>query len=218
MKENFEIVATTRDVQGKGSSRRLRHEGQVPGIIYGGDAEPTMFATNHNDLLLHLEHESFYTHVLTLKLDGKEETVVLKDLQRHPAKPFILHLDLLRVSKKDKIKMTVPFHFVNEETCHGIKMQGGAASHLMNDVEIICAAQDLPEYIEVDMANLEMDQTIHLSEVKLPKGVEIVALTHGEEHDTGVVSIHKPKVQAVEEDAPAAEGDAAEAEGESKED
>ena len=145
-----------------------------------------------------------------MKLDGKEETVVLKDLQRHPAKPFILHLDLLRVSKKDKIKMTVPFHFVNEETCRGIKMQGGAASHLMNDVEIICAAQDLPEYIEVDMANLEMDQTIHLSEITLPKGVEIVALTHGEEHDTGVVSIHKPKVQAVEEDAPAAEGDAEE--------
>ena len=113
MKENFEIVATARDVQGKGSSRRLRHEGLVPGIIYGGDAEPTMFATNHNELLLHLEHESFYTHILTLKLDGKEETVVLKDLQRHPAKPFILHLDLLRVSKKDKIKMTVPFHLRN---------------------------------------------------------------------------------------------------------
>jgi large subunit ribosomal protein L25 len=166
-----------------------------------------MFATSQNELLLHLEHESFYTHILTLKLDGKEETVVLKDLQRHPAKPFIMHLDLLRVSKKDKIKMTVPFHFVNEETCHGIKMQGGAASHLMNDVEIICAAQDLPEFIEVDMAKLEMDQTIHLSEVKLPKGVEIVALTHGEEHDTGVVSIHKPKVQAVEEEAPAADAE-----------
>jgi large subunit ribosomal protein L25 len=209
MQENFEISAVSRDVQGKGASRRLRREGLVPGIIYGGDAEPQMFATRHNELLLHLEHEAFYSHILTVKLDGKAQKVVLKDLQRHPSKPFVMHVDLLRVSDKDRIKMHVPLHFINEETCPGVKA-GGKVSHVMSDVEVICAAQDLPEFIEVDMAGMNVGDTIHLSELKMPAGVEVLALTHGDEdHDTGVVAIHAAKggAEAGDESGEGGEGE-----------
>lgn len=204
MQENFEINAVSRDVQGKGASRRLRREGMVPGIIYGGNVEPQMFATRHNELLLHLEHEAFYSHILTVNIDGAAHKVVLKDLQRHPAKPFVMHLDLLRVSDSDRIKMHVPLHFINEETCPGVKA-GGKAGHSLTDIEVLCAAKDLPEFIEVDMADMAIGDTIHLSELKLPEGVEAVALTHGEGHDTGVVAIHSAKV-AAETDEDAAEG------------
>jgi len=192
MQENFEINAVSRDVQGKGASRRLRREGLVPGIIYGGGAEPQMFATKHNELLLHLEHEAFYSHILTVNMDGKGQKVVLKDLQRHPAKPFVMHVDLLRVSDSDRIKMNVPLHFINEETCPGVKA-GGKVGHSMTDVEVICAAKDLPEFIEVDMAGMNIGDTIHLSELKMPAGVEVLALTHEDDHDTGVVAIHAAK-------------------------
>ena len=205
MQENFEIKAVSRDVQGKGASRRLRREGLVPGIIYGGDTEPQMIATQHNELLLHLEHEAFYSHILTVNLDGKAQKVVLKDLQRHPAKPFVLHLDLLRVSDKDRIKMHVPLHFLNEDTCPGVKA-GGKISHVMTDVEVICAAKDLPEFIEVDMAGMNVGDTIHLSELNMPEGVEVLALTHGDGHDTGVVAIHAAKGGADEAEE-AAEGE-----------
>jgi len=202
MQENFEINAVSRDVQGKGASRRLRREGLVPGIIYGGDAEPQMFATKHNELLQHLDHESFYSHILTVKIDGTAQKVVLKDMQRHPAKPFVMHVDLLRVSDKDRIKMNVPLHFLNEETCPGVKA-GGKVSHLMTDVEVICAAQDLPEYIEVDLAGMDVGDTIHLSELKMPEGVEVLALAHDGEHDTGVVAIHAAKGGAESEEGTA---------------
>lgn len=200
------INAETRNDQGKGASRRLRREGMVPGIIYGGNVEPQMFATRHNELLLHLEHEAFYSHILTVNIDGAAHKVVLKDLQRHPAKPFVMHLDLLRVSDSDRIKMHVPLHFINEETCPGVKA-GGKAGHSLTDIEVLCAAKDLPEFIEVDMADMAIGDTIHLSELKLPEGVEAVALTHGEGHDTGVVAIHAAKGGAddVEEEAGEAE-------------
>jgi len=201
MQENFEIDAVSRDLQGKGASRRLRREGMVPGIIYGGGAEPTMFATKHNTLLQHLEHEAFYSHILTVNLDGKSERVVLKDLQRHPSKPFVMHLDLLRVAEGEKLKMNVPLHFLNEETAPGIKA-GGVATHTLTDVEVICEPKDLPEFIEVDMGGMEIGDTVHLSELKLPAGVELVALSHGDEtHDTGVVAIHATRGGAAEEEA-----------------
>ncbi|MGD1982643.1 MAG: 50S ribosomal protein L25, partial [Chromatiaceae bacterium] len=147
-------------------------------------------ATTHNELIQHLDHEAFYSHILTVKLDGNVQKVVLKDLQRHPAKPFVTHLDLMRVAAGDRIKMQVPLHFVNEETCVGVKM-GGQVSHHMTDVEVVCAAEDLPEYIEVDVADVEVGQIVHLQDMKLPKGVELVALTHGEvgEHEFPVVSV-----------------------------
>ncbi len=200
MNQSFEIEAVSRDVQGKGASRRLRREGLVPGIIYGGGKDPEMIATPHNRLLQLLEHEAFYSHILTVKVDGKAQRVVLKDLQRHPAKPFVLHLDLLRVADSDRIKMHVPLHFTNEDSAPGVKA-GGKAAHMLTDVEIICEAGKLPEYIEVDMGGMQLGDTIHLSELKLPEGVEIVALTHGDEqeHDTGVVAIHAPKGAATDE-------------------
>lgn len=194
MQENFEIAAVSREDQGKGASRRLRRQGMVPGIIYGGGKDPQMFATKHTELLQHLDHEAFYSHILTVKVDGKTQKVVLKDLQRHPAKPFVTHLDLLRVADSDRIKMHVPLHFANESTAPGVKA-GGLVSHTMADVEIICAAKDLPEYIEVDLGEMNVGDIIHLTDLKLPEGVALLALSHGDvsEHDAAVVSIHVPR-------------------------
>jgi len=207
MKESFEFTAVSRDVQGKGASRRLRHEGMVPGIIYGGDVEPQMIATKHNELIQHLDHESFYSHILTVTVDGAEQRVVLKDLQRHPAKPFVTHIDLLRVADTDRIKMHIPLHFINEDIAPGVKA-GGKVAHTISDVEVICAAKDLPEFVEVDMAEMELGAALHLTDLKMPEGVDLVALSHGEghDHDSGVVAINAPKV-VVEEDeaAPAAD-------------
>jgi len=211
MQENFEIVAVARNEQGKGASRRLRREGLVPGIIYGGGRDPEMFATRHNELIQHLDHEAFYSHILTVQLDDKPQKVVLKDLQRHPAKPFVTHIDLMRVAESDRIKMNVPLHFVNEDTCVGVKT-GGAVSHHMTDVEVICAARDLPEYIEVDMADVELGQIVHLQDMKLPEGVELVALTHGEvgEHEFPVVSVQSRGSGSAEDEEGGEEGETAE--------
>ena len=191
MQENFEIVGVSRDDQGKGASRRLRREGMVPGIVYGGGKDPSAFATKHSDLLHHLEHEAFYSHILTLKVGDSAEKVVLKDLQRHPSKPFVIHLDLLRVADSDRIKMHVPLHFINEQTAPGVKA-GGQLSHVVTDVEIICAAKDLPEFIEVNVGALEVGQAIHLSDLQLPNGVTLVAFSRGdvEGQDRAVVAIH----------------------------
>ena len=191
MQENYEIIAVSRSDQGKGASRRLRREGMVPGIIYGGGKDPEMFATAHNELIQHLDHEAFYSHILTVKVDGKSQKVVLKDLQRHPAKPFVVHVDLLRVAEGDRIKMHVPLHFLNEATAPGVKA-GGQVSHTMTDVEVICEAKDLPEYIEVDLGGMGVGDIVHLTDLRLPEGVALVALSHGEpeEHDAAVVSIH----------------------------
>ena len=209
MQENFEIIAVSRSDQGKGASRRLRREGMVPGIIYGGGRDPEMFATRHNELIQHLEREAFYSHILTVKVDGKGQKVVLKDLQRHPSKPFVVHVDLLRVAEGDRIKMHVPLHFINEATAPGVKA-GGQISHTMTDVEVICAAQDLPEYIEVDMGSMNVGDIVHLTDLRLPEGVALVALSHGDpaEHDAAVVSIHAPRggveVEAGGEEGPTA--------------
>jgi len=188
MQETFEINAAARADAGKGASRRLRRTGQVPGIIYGAHKVPTMVALTHSELVLHLEHEAFYSHVLALKVDGRAERVVLKDLQRHPSKPFILHVDFLRVAEDEKLKLNVPLHFVGEDVCPGIKL-GGMVSHTQTDVEVTCLPKDLPEFIEVDMSTLGQGESLHLSDLKLPAGVEITALSQGPEHDLPVVAI-----------------------------
>ena len=203
MQESYEIIAVSRDVQGKGASRRLRREGLVPGIIYGAGRAPRMFATNHNDLLHHLENESFYSHILDLKIDGRSQQVVLKDLQRHPSKPFITHLDLLRVLMDEEIRMTVPLHFDGEDGCPGVKL-GGTVLHAMSDLEIECLPSDLPEYIAIDVSEMEIDDVVHLSAVKLPKGVTLVgADQYDEDNDPIVVSIEV--MRAAEEDEEVAE-------------
>jgi large subunit ribosomal protein L25 len=198
MQESFEIIAVARGDAGKGASRRLRREGMVPGIIYGGDAAPEMIATKHNELIQHLEHEAFYSHILSVKVDGKAEKVVLRDLQRHPAKPFVTHFDLQRVSATDRIKMQVPLHFVGADTCPGAKA-GGDVSHNMTELEVICQAKDLPEYITVDMSAMNMGDILHLSSVDLPAGVELIVPVD-EEHDLPVAAIHAPRGSAAAEE------------------
>ena len=188
MSENLTINAEARCDMGKGASRRLRHAGLVPGIIYGADKEPEMITVNHNELIHALEDEAVYSRILTVNVGGDSQKVVLKDLQRHPARPFIMHMDLLRISQKTAIKMQVPLHFINQETAPGVKA-GGTASHNMTEVEISCLPADLPEYIEVDCDGLEIGDSIHLSELNLPKGVEIPALALGEDHDSSVITI-----------------------------
>lgn len=212
MQENFELNATVRTDSGKGASRRLRRVNGVPAIIYGGNQEPQNITLKHNELAQHLAHESFYSHILTMIVDGKSEKVVLRDLQRHPARPIVMHADFMRVNMSEVIRMHVPLHFLNEETAHGVKQQGGIVAHLATDVEVSCKASDLPEYLEVDLSDLKLGESVHLSQIKLPAGVEIVALTHGPEHDLAVVSIHKTRATAAE-----GEGEAAAGEGESGE-
>jgi large subunit ribosomal protein L25 len=207
----FELEADVRTDIGKGASRRLRHADKVPAVVYGAGEEPMSLTLDHNKSLHALSHEAFYSHILTLKVGKKSEKVILKDVQRHPAKPRIAHIDFLRVRADQKLNMHVPLHFIGEENAPGIA-EGGAFSHLMSDVEISCLPADLPEYIEVDVSNLALDQSIHLSELKLAKGVELVAFAHGVEgHDQAVISIHIPRI--IEEEViveAAAEGEAAE--------
>jgi large subunit ribosomal protein L25 len=210
MSVDFNIIAESRSDEGKGASRRLRREDKVPGVIYGGGKDAVSISLDHNSMFHHLEHEAFYSHILSISVDGKAEKVVLKDLQRHPYKPTIMHADFMRVNAKEKIRMSVPLHFTGEEVAPGVKIGGGMISHNMTEVEISCLPGALPEYLEVDLSMLELDHSLHLSDVKLPKGVEIVALTHGADHDLPVAAIHKTRGSidsASTDDAPVEEGD-----------
>ena len=195
MTNEFVLNAEIRETKGKGSSRRLRRlEGKVPAIIYGGKGkEPTNISVMQKEFIKATDNETFFSHIITLKIGSAEEQVIIKDLQRHPAKPLFLHADFLRVDKDVAITVHVPLHFINEDTCKGVKLQGGVISHTLIEVEVACLPGDLPEYIEVDMADVEMDQIIHLSDIKLPKGAQLIALTHGEDHDLPVAAIHAPK-------------------------
>jgi large subunit ribosomal protein L25 len=186
MSVNFDVLAEPRSDTGKGASRRLRRQGLIPAIVYGGHQEPQMISLRHNMILRHLEHESFYSHVLNLKIGDLEAPVVLKDLQRHPAKPFILHADFMRVSQDEKLRMVVPLHFLNVEKSPGVKA-GGNASHTMTEIEISCLPKDLPEYIGLDIAAMEVGDIIHLSEIPLPEGV---SLAHAPDADEPVVVMH----------------------------
>lgn len=197
---DFELTATSREDKGKGASRRLRRlAGQIPAIIYGGKKEPESIAMLHKDIAHALDNEAFYSQILTINTEGKSQDVILKDVQRHPAKALIMHVDFQRVSKNQKLTTRVPLHFINEDTCVGVKMQGGQIIHNMSDLEISCLPANLPQYLEVDMAEVELDVTLHISDIKLPEGVESVALSHGDEHNQPIASVHMPKV-IVEED------------------
>ncbi|MCP5162826.1 MAG: 50S ribosomal protein L25/general stress protein Ctc [Hahellaceae bacterium] len=207
MSNDFIVEATLRADQGKGASRRLRRlQGLVPAIIYGGDnKEPVCLSIAHNKLVHALQNEAFYSHILTIQYDGKKESAILKSLQRHPSKDEIMHADFLRVSKDHEIHVHVPVHFINEENCKGVKQGGGVISHQQIEVEVICLPADLPEFIEVDMTNVGLEEILHLSDLNLPKGVKLAALTHGDDHNLPVVSVHKPKGAKSDEEETAAE-------------
>ena len=206
--EDFKLNATARDDEGKGASRRLRREASlVPAIIYGGKKKPQSISISFKELVKHLENEAFYSHIIELSVDGTAENVILKDLQRHPSKPTIYHADFFRVSKTKKLKMNVPLHFINESSSIGVKGQGGIVNHSITELEISCLPANIPEFIEVDLAKVQVGQIVHISDIQLPAGVESVALSHGEEYDLTVATIIKPR-GVVEEDDAAAEDDA----------
>jgi large subunit ribosomal protein L25 len=199
MSNQFTIDAEVRAEQGKGASRRLRREGKVPAILYGGHKEPLMLAVRSLEIEHKLRNEAFYSHILTLNIAGKEESAVLKDLQRHPARSVVTHMDLQRVLADEEIRMHVPLHFKGEEIAPGVKQDAGVIQHHLVDVEVLCLPKHLPEFIEVDVSALGLNETIHLSQLTPGEGVTLVALQHGD--DQSVVSVTIPKV--VEEEAPA---------------
>jgi len=205
----FNLDASARTDLGKGASRRLRREDKVPGIIYGGEEAPVSITLAHNKLFQASEFEAFYSHVLTLNVDGKATEVLVKDMQRHPFKPKIMHIDFQRVIAGQDVHTNVPLHFVNEEKSAAVKA-GGIAEHHVTEIEVTCPAKDLPEFIEVDMAAVEMGQTLHLSDLTLPAGVTSVELGKDDEaHNLAVVTV-KPAPKAAgseeegEEEAPEA--------------
>lgn len=206
----IEITAKKREAQGTGASRRLRRSGNVPGIVYGGGKDAINIELNHKDLFLQFRHEAFHASILDLILDGKKEQVLLRDFQMHPVRNTIQHIDFQRVSATQKIHVKVPFHFINAEVAPGVKLAHGIVTHVMTEADVSCLPKNLPEFIEVDLAALEAGHSIHLSELKLPKGVEFVQLAHGD--DAAVASIPVPRggVAAEEEEAAAPEAPTAE--------
>lgn len=189
----YELKAQSRSELGKGASRRLRRSGRIPGTVYGASKEPQSITLSHDEVLHQLDREAFYSSVLTLNVDAQSEQVVVKDLQRHPYKPDILHIDFLRIDERQKITMRVPLHFMNEQQCVGVKSGGGVISRIMTELEISCLPRDLPEYIEVDMANVNLGESVHLSDIILPEGVEIYALLSGGDASASVATVSLPK-------------------------
>lgn len=209
MASDFELNAQLRTDLGKGASRRLRRQADlVPAVLYGANQEPKSLSIAHKDLHKACENEAFFAHIISLDVDGSKENAILKALQRHPAKDRIMHADFQRVLMDVAISVDVPVHFINEENCVGVKIGGGAVSHVMSTVSISCLPGNLPEYLEVDVAELELGSSIHLSEMTLPEGVTIPELELGADHDQVVVSVIATRATKEEDDEPeaAAEG------------
>ena len=209
---SIEINAVKRDAKGTGASRRLRHAGSVPGVVYGGGKDAVTIELNTKALFMEFRHEAFHASILSLNLDGKKEDVLLRDYQMHPVRNTIQHIDFQRVSANEKIHVKIPFHFLNGETAPGVKLDGGIVAHIMTEAEVSCLPKDLPEFIEVDLANLALGDSVHLSQITLSKGVEFVQLAH--DNDAAVASIAKTRGGMAEEDAeatPAADTPAADA-------
>ncbi len=189
------LTAKLRTHKGKGASRRLRRlESQVPAIVYGGAQAPVAISLELKDLVKALENEAVFSQVLSLDIEGKIEPTILKALQRHPTKNTPTHVDFMRVDALAKMVMRVPLHFTNQDNCVGVKANGGAITHYCSDVEIACLPAQLPEFIDVDMTHIDVGTTLHLSDLKLPEGVEIPALALGHDHDQPVVNVHKVSV------------------------
>ena len=200
MSTNFTINAKSREDTGKGASRRLRRlTGEVPAIIYGGKKDAEKISILHKDITKALENDAFYSSIISLSIDGKAEDTIIKDIQRHPAKQIILHMDFLRVSKTTKLQTRVPLNFINEDTCVGVKLGGGLIAHTMTDIEVSCLPKDLPESIDVDMAEVDVGQIVHLSDLTLPDGVESVSLSQGADYDLTVATVNKQKAVEIDE-------------------
>ena len=206
MSDDFDLIAELREDQGKGASRRLRREGMVPAIIYGAGRPPRALAFDHNRVIQQLENESFYSSVLNIKVRGNSQAAILKDVQRHPSKPQIMHMDFQRIVEDEEIKMLVPIHFKGEDVAPGVKLGGGKVQHMITEVEVVCLPKHLPEYLDIDVSELELDEMLKLSDISLPEGVSIPALAQGEEADRGVVSIHVIKEEVIEEEVEELEG------------
>ncbi len=207
MSTSFELAATIREDLGKGATRRLRKQDMVPAVIYGAGADPVSITLTHNQLLHSTENEAFFSHILSINIEGKKESVIIKALQRHPAKPILMHADFLRVNLKEKLKVHVPIHFIGEDDSPGVN-QGGVVTHDLVDVEVECLPKDLPEFVTVDVSALEIGESLHLSDIKLPKGMILVALTQGENNDLQVAAVQANR---------AAQADSDESEGEEEE-
>jgi large subunit ribosomal protein L25 len=215
MTTNFEVVAETRSAKGTGASRRLRRAGKIPGIIYGGSKPATMVTFDHDPVWHLLENEASHSSILQVKTDGKPEKAILRDVHYHPYRQLILHVDLQRVSESERIHMSIPLHFTGEDIAPGVKMQGGIVSHLMTEIDITCLASNLPEYLTADVSGLNLGDSIHLSDLQLPDGVEITSLAHGGD-DLAVVTIVAVRGSAeaeTEEGEETAEGKEDESEG-----
>jgi large subunit ribosomal protein L25 len=218
MSTKFELTAESRAAKGTGASRRLRHSGKVPAILYGAGKQPITITLDHNLMTRHLANEKFHTSILTVTVGGETDQAILRDFHMHPYKPILMHVDLQRISATEKIHMEVPLHFVGGDVAPGVKVDGGVVTHLMNEIDITCLPKDLPEFLTVDMSALQIHESVHLSDIKLPEGVNITSLAHGGD-DLAVAAISTIKV--VEEApvvaavavgeaaaAPAAEGEA----------
>ncbi len=188
----YTLNLSNRSDTGKGASRRLRHANLIPAVIYGGDEEPQALQMNHDDIIKALASEAIYTSIIDVNIDGKVTKAVIKDIQRHAYKPKVLHLDLLRVSQNEKIHMHVPIHCLGADIAPGVKA-GGQMNHNMNDIEVICLAKDLPEYLELDVSAMKIGDTLHISDLPLPEGVVSAQLMHGPDHDQPIVAIHKSR-------------------------
>ena len=210
MSEEFNLIAEMRDDQGKGASRRLRRQGMVPAVIYGAGRDPRNLMFDHNKVLRQLEDPSFYSSILNVKVGEKSRAAIVKDIQRHPSKTQIIHIDLQRIVEDEQIKMQIPIHYLGEEDAVGVKIGGGTVTKIMTELEISCLPKDLPEFLEVDISELELDQMLNVSDISLPKGVEISDIV--KEQDQAIVSIQEIK-EIIEEEI---EGEDSESDGESE--
>ncbi|MBS0399238.1 MAG: 50S ribosomal protein L25/general stress protein Ctc [Proteobacteria bacterium] len=203
MKTSFELAAEFRDAQGKGASRRLRRDGRIPAILYGGHRDARALALDHQKVMQMLDNERAYSTIISLKLGQENQAAVLKDIQRHPFKNSVLHIDFQRVEENEKIRINIPLHFKGEAVAPGVKTQGGIVSHMRSEVEVSCLPRDLPEFIEVDISGLSLNESIHLSQLQVPATVQLLDLAKG---DAAVVAIHSPRAEEPEPVAAAAEG------------
>jgi large subunit ribosomal protein L25 len=201
MRITYQVGADSRHDQGKGASRRLRRAGKVPAVLYGGHGQPQNIVLDHQQLLTLIDKEKFYSSIISINVDQQGQAAIVRDVQMHPARNAVVHVDLQRVIESEKLKIHLPIHFKGEASAPGVKLQGGIVSHLIQDIEVSCLPKDLPDFLELDLSAMNLNDTKHLSDIPLPAGVTIPALAH---QNPPVVSVHSPRVAEPEPEAVAA--------------